>query len=198
MANWVVVLTGGIGSGKSLVAGLFEDKGIEIVEQDNLSREIVEPGQPALKQIEERFGATILNDDGSLNRSALREEIFADAEHRIWLNRLTHPLINELTRIRVEQAESPYVMVVNPLLGARAELYDRYLVVDVPVETQISRTMERDGISRTLAQDMVKSQLGRESRLRLADDVIWNDGTKNDAASTVANLHRRYLLMALP
>ena len=198
MASWVVVLTGGIGSGKSLVANRFEEKGIAIVEQDDLSREIVEPGQPALEAIAERFGIEILDEQGALRRGELRQRIFENPEHRKWLNQLTHPLINQLTRQRVQEAKSTYVMVVNPLLGGRSEIYDRVLVVDTPVETQIKRTMQRDNISEALAQEMVKSQVPRDFRLKLADDIIHNDGRIEKVHSQIDSLHRRYLFLSIP
>lgn len=197
MANWKVVLTGGIGSGKSLVADLFAQRNVAIVEQDELSREIVEPGQLALEQIVERFGADITDSDGRLNRAELRKRIFADSGDRIWLNQLTHPLINKLTWQRVQDATTPYALVVNPLLGGRSSAYDRFLVVDVPTEIQVARTMQRDNISQSLARKMIESQTDRDLRLKIADDVIRNDGTVEQVEERVASLHRRYLFMAI-
>lgn len=197
MANWTVVLTGGIGSGKSLVADLFAQRNVAIVEQDELSREIVEPGQPALEQIVTRFGADITDSDGRLNRAELRKRIFADPGDRIWLNQLTHPLINKLTWQRVQDATTPYALVVNPLLSGRSSAYDRFLVVDVPTEIQVARTIQRDNISQSLARKMIESQTDRDLRLKIADDVIRNDGTVEQVEERVASLHRRYLFMAI-
>ena len=196
MSKWTVVLTGGIGSGKSLVANIFAAKDVTIVEQDDLAREIVEPGTPALKKITERFGKDILLEDGWLDRAALRKQIFQDPAERLWLNRLTHPLINKLTRERVNTSTSPYALVVNPLLAGRSGVYDRFLVVDVPLKLQLKRTMERDSISRTLAQKMISSQTVRSERLKFADDVILNDGSVERVAKQVDSLHKRYLFMA--
>lgn len=196
MANWVVVISGGIGSGKSLVAEMFKQRGIKIVEQDDISREVVEPGQPALDQIAERFGAEVLLEDGTLNRPALRERIFSDTEDKVWLERLLHPLIGQATLRHVSEATSRYAMVINPLLRTRQPQYDRFLIVDTPVNTQIERTVARDGISRNLAEKMVASQTDRETRLRIADDVIINDGSTDKVADKVDRLHRRYLVMA--
>ena len=193
MSKSVVVLSGGIGSGKSLVADLFENLGVVIVEQDHLSREIVEPGTEALAAIVARFGDKMLTEERTLDRRQLREQVFTNKEDRIWLNQLTHPLINRLTRTRVAEAKSWYAIVVNPLLSGRAPLYDRYLIVDVPVEVQIERTMKRDSIDRELASKMVQSQIPREFRLKLADDVIRNTGSIDDVKRQVDNLHRRYL-----
>ncbi len=196
MSNWFVVLTGGIGSGKSLAASCFEKRGITIVEQDDVSREVVEPGEPALAQIVERFGENILNDEGSLNRSKLRHQIFNNSEDKIWLERLLHPLIGQRTMHHMTTAPSRYVIVVNPLLHTRQPQYDRFVVVDTPIPVQIERAMQRDRINRELAEKMVASQTAREVRLRLADDVILNDGAVEFVDEQVDRLHRRYLVMA--
>lgn len=196
MSNWFVVLTGGIGSGKSLAASCFEKRGITIVEQDDVSREVVEPGEPALAQIAARFGENILNDEGSLNRSKLRHQIFNNSEDKIWLERLLHPLIGQRTMHHMTTAPSRYVIVVNPLLHTRQPQYDRFVVVDTPIPVQIERAMQRDGMNRELAEKMVASQTAREVRLRLADDVILNDGAVEVVDEQVDRLHRRYLVMA--
>ena len=196
MSNWFVVLTGGIGSGKSLAASCFENRGVTIVEQDDVSREVVEPGEPALTQIAERFGSDILNDEGSLNRSKLRHRIFNNNDDKIWLERLLHPLIGKRTMHHMQTAPSRYVIVVNPLLHTRQPQYDRFVVVDTPVAVQIERAMQRDGMDRELAEKMVAAQTPREVRLRLADDVILNDGAAEFVDEQVDRLHRRYLVMA--
>ena len=197
MSNWFVVLTGGIGSGKSLAASCFEKRGITIVEQDDVSREVVEPGEPALAQIVERFGENILNDEGSLNRSKLRHQIFSNSDDKIWLERLLHPLIGQRTMHHMTTAPSRYVIVVNPLLHTRQPQYDRFVVVDTPIPMQIERAMQRDGMNRELAEKMVASQTAREVRLRLADDVILNDGAVEFVDEQVDRLHRRFLVMAV-
>ena len=196
MSNWFVVLTGGIGSGKSLAASCFERRGITIVEQDDVSREVVEPGEPALNQIVERFGDDIVDMNGALNRSELRHRIFSDEDDKIWLERLLHPLIGQRTMHHMLIAQSRYVIVVNPLLHTRQPQYDRFVVVDTPVELQIERAMQRDGMKRELAQKMVATQVARYTRLRLADDVIMNDGPIEIVDEQVDRLHRRYLVMA--
>ena len=196
MANWVAVLTGGIGSGKSLIAQFFEDRGVVTIEQDDISREVVEPGEPALNQIEQRFGSEILLEDGGLDRAKLRSRIFNDPDAKVWLERLLHPLIGQRTHHHVSQAKSRYAIVINPLLGFRQPQYDRFIVVDTPVETQIFRAMERDGMTRDLAAKMVESQISRQHRLRLADDVIVNNESPDKAESKVDRLHRRYLVIA--
>ena len=196
MSSWFVVLTGGIGSGKSLAASFFEQRGIRIVEQDDVSREVVEPGEPALDRIVDHFGGDVLQQDGSLDRAQLRHHIFSNAEDKVWLERLLHPLIGQRTMDHMLNAPSPYVIVVNPLLNTRQPQYDRFVVVDTPVETQIQRAMQRDGMTRDLAERMVASQTDRELRLRLADDIVVNEGSMEDVEEQVDRLHRRYLVMA--
>ena len=196
MSDWFVVLTGGIGSGKTLAASCFEKRGITIVEQDDVSREVVEPGEPALDQIVERFGNDMLNDEGSLNRAKLRHQIFNNSEDKVWLERLLHPLIGQRTMKHMHAAPSRYAIVVNPLLHTRQPQYDRFVVVDTPVEVQIERAIQRDGMTRELAAKMVASQTEREVRLRLADDVILNNGAVELVDDQVDRLHRRYLVMA--
>ena len=196
MSKFIVVLTGGIGSGKSLAASFFMDRGITIVEQDDVAREVVEPGEPALESIRQRFGEDVIRSDGTLDRAELRQRVFNDVDKRRWLQRLLHPLIGTRTFEHLHRANSRYAIVVNPLFRARSPAYDRVLVVDVPVDTQLNRTMARDNISLDLAQSMVNSQITREQRLALADDVIKNDGEIEHVEQSVDRLHRRYLVMA--
>ncbi|WP_039057438.1 dephospho-CoA kinase [Enterobacter sp. Bisph1] len=193
--GYTVALTGGIGSGKSTVANAFAAQGINIVDADIIARQVVEPGTDALRAIAGHFGADILLADGSLNRRLLRERIFASPADKAWLNGLLHPLIQQLTQRQIAQATSPYVLWVVPLL-VENQLYDRadrVLVIDVPVETQIARTMQRDGVSREQAEKILAAQATREARLAIADDVIDNNGAPDAIASDVARLHAAYL-----
>lgn len=196
MSDWTVVLTGGIGSGKSLVASLFESLGVQIVEQDLISREVVQPGTSALSEITQYFGDEVLQTDGSLNREYLRMQIFADPEKRRWLERLLHPLIGIRTLELLKEATSPYVILVNPLLRARADTYDCVLVVDVPTEVQVQRIINRDTISPDLAKSMIAAQIDRDARLALADEVIENKGSIEQLTPTVQALHEKFLKRA--
>ncbi|MBS1204327.1 MAG: coaE [Proteobacteria bacterium] len=193
--GYTVALTGGIGSGKSTVADAFAQLGVNVVDADIIARQVVKPGSQALSAITARFGAEILLADGSLNRRALRERIFASPADKEWLNGLLHPLIHQQTQREIAQATSPYVLWVVPLL-VENQLYrkaDRVLVVDVPVETQIARTTQRDGVSREHAEHILAAQATREARLAVADDVIDNNGAPGAIASDVARLHSAYL-----
>ena len=195
---YTVALTGGIGSGKSTVAYAFSHLGVNVIDADIIARQVVEPGTPGLNAIAQRFGPQILNEDGTLNRRALREQIFAHAEDKSWLNALLHPQIQQETRRQMQLATSSYILWVVPLLvenrlSAKA---DRVLVVDVPKETQIERTMLRDRVSRQHAEHILAAQATREQRLAVADDVIENMGSPGAIASAVARLHAKYQQLA--
>jgi dephospho-CoA kinase len=192
---YTVALTGGIGSGKSTVADAFAAYGIDVVDADLIARQVVEPGTAALMSIEEHFGSRVINADGSLNRRALRDRVFASPAEKGWLNGLLHPLIHQQTQRLLAQATSPYVLWVVPLLveNQLQTKADRVLVIDVSQETQILRTMQRDGVSREHAEQIISAQATREARLAVADDVIDNNGAPDAISSDVARLHAAYL-----
>lgn len=196
--SYIVALTGGIGSGKTTVANLFAEFGVPIVDADVISRQVVEPGMPALSAITEHFGRQILNPDNSLNRKALREIIFNDARQKAWLNGLIHPLIQKETLRLFNEIQSPYVLWVIPLLieNNLTHLADRILVVDVSRETQVKRTMLRDGSDRNLAENILDAQVSREKRLSYANDVINNEGNLAEIKERVKQLHEQYLSLA--
>ena len=157
---------------------------------------MVEPGEPALKTIADRFGAGVLLVDGTLNRPMLRERVFRDANERRWLESLLHPLINQWLRDVLAAAPSPYAILVNPLMRGRDPRAHRILVVDAREETQIERAMARDGVAESQVRAILASQLDRRSRLSFADDVVTNDGSLEDLHSAVDRLHARYLELA--
>ncbi|MGH5970681.1 dephospho-CoA kinase [Klebsiella aerogenes] len=196
--GYTVALTGGIGSGKSTVADEFAHLGVTVIDADIIARQVVEPGTPTLLAIAEKFGPQMINDDGSLNRRRLRERIFAHSEDKAWLNALLHPLIQQETRRQMQASTSPYLLWVVPLLveNRLTDKADRVLVVDVPKETQIERTIRRDGVSREHAEHILAAQATREQRLAAADDVIENMGSADAVASHVARLHDKYLMLA--
>lgn len=193
-----VALTGGIASGKTTVANLFAALGVTIVDTDLLAREVVEPGTALLAEIAAHFGAGILSDEGSLNRRALRERVFADANERRWLEERTHPAIRALTDARCDAAPGPYCIVAIPLLVETQgqSRFNRVLVVDCDPEIQLSRLMARDGITRDAAAKMLAAQVSREARLAVADDVIRNDGDIAALRDQVERLHRKYVLQS--
>lgn len=195
---YTVALTGGIGSGKSTIAGYFAASGVDIIDADVIAREVVEPGTPALQAIIERYGDAILTEEGTLQRSRLREIIFATPDEKNWLNALLHPLINARTQQLKAQAASPYVLWVVPLLveNRLQRQADRVLVVDTDEETQLRRTLQRDNVSLEQAKRILAAQAKRQQRLDCADDIIDNSGAPEKALPQVAKLHQLYLKLA--
>lgn len=192
---WVLGLTGGIASGKSAAAERFMALGVPLVDADHAARWVVEPGQPALAQIAERFGEAVLQADGSLNRAALRAQIFADSSQRRWLEALLHPLINAEIGRFLSTADAPYAILVSPLLieSGQHALTQRLLVVDVPAELQISRTLQRDGVDEAQVKAILAAQASREQRLAKAHDVLVNDRDLVWLHDEVERLHQFYL-----
>jgi dephospho-CoA kinase len=195
---FVVGITGGIGSGKSAVSDRFEALGIRVVDADLASRWVVEPGRPALARIAEHFGDDLIAADGGLDRAALRKCVFADPEERRWLEALLHPLIADEIRTALAAAESPYSILVSPLLieSGQTGFVDRVLVVDVPEAVQIERTMARDDNDEAQVRSIIAAQIERSARLARADDVIENDGGLDALDARVAELHHHYLKLA--
>ena len=195
---FVVGITGGIGCGKTAVTDYLAEKGIVIADADQASRVVVEPGQPALQEIAEHFGGHLIQDDGNLNRRALRDIVFKNSEERQWLEKLLHPLINQQLRKELQQATSPYVVLVSPLLFETRQhaMADRVLVIDVTEEVQIERAMARDKISREQAEAIVRSQAGREERRAKADDLVDNSRSLQHLYQQLDTLHQNYLQLA--
>ncbi len=198
MMGLIVGITGGIGSGKSAVTERFERKGIVIVDADLAARVVVEPGGPALQAIAEHFGEGIIQADGSLDRAALRALVFADENERLWLERLTHPLIGQEIRERIAAADSPYTILSSPLLleTSQRELVDVVVVVDVPEEIQLQRTMARDDNDEAQVRRIMAAQIGREQRLEQADIVIDNSRSLAELDGVVEELHKEFLARA--
>ncbi|WP_345864685.1 dephospho-CoA kinase [Shewanella algae] len=198
MAEFIVGLTGGIGSGKTTVANLFAEQGIVLVDADIIAREVVAKDSDGLKQIGDKFGPQMLTPEGNLNRAALREQIFHHPEDREWLNALLHPMIRTRMQEQLEMAASPYVIMVVPLLFENGldKLADRTLVVDISPKLQLQRTIERDMVSKEQVQNIINSQSDRQSRLDKADDVIDNQGEIDALQAQVLALHNKYLQLA--
>lgn len=197
MKPWILGLTGGIGSGKSAVAQYFIDLGVHTVDADHAARWVVEPGRPALAQIVEHFGDGVLQADGQLDRAALRARIFQSPEERRWLEALLHPLIGQEIISNLARAESPYAILVSPLLveSGQHQLTQRVLVVDAPEQLQLQRTMQRDQAPEEQVQAILKAQASREERLRHADDVLLNDRDLKWLQTEVERLHHFYLTL---
>jgi dephospho-CoA kinase len=193
-----VGLTGGIASGKSTAAKFFDALGVPILDSDQVARDVVEPGQPPLERLVERFGPSILTPDGHLDRPALREIVFSDPKARADLEALTHPAIGAAMEARSATAGGPYQILVIPLLVEKnlSAHVDRVLVIDCEEQAQIRRLRSRDGSTLEQARAILNAQASRAVRLKAADDVIHNDTDMNAVRDQVTALHARYLDLA--
>ncbi|MEB0206340.1 dephospho-CoA kinase [Pseudomonas sp. CCC3.1] len=194
---WILGLTGGIGSGKSAAAEHFAALGVHVVDADDAARWVVEPGRPALDSIVQHFGNGVLQADKQLDRGALRSLIFSDPQQRRWLEALLHPLIREEIAHNLAQAQSPYAILVSPLLieSGQHATTQRVLVIDAPQALQIQRTLRRDNTSEAQVQAILNAQASREERLRHADDVLVNDTDLKTLKTEVERLHHFYLTL---
>ena len=208
MSDYVVGISGGIGSGKTTVTDLFAKYGVEVIDADVIAREVVEPGTPALKAIVDKFGHSVLDDSyssssgnassGRLDRAKLRTLVFNDSEIKNWLNQLLHPAIRQQMLLQTQQAKSVYCLLSVPLL-VENKLYehvDRVVIVDVDGQTQIKRTLLRDKTNEQQIRAIMHSQATRQQRLAVADDVIDNNGKVDDLVKQITLLHQNYLQLA--
>ena len=194
----IIGLTGGIGSGKSTVTNLFSDLGVTVVDADIAAREVVEPGCEALLAIQAHFGEEAINTDGSLNRQALRQQVFENKSERHWLEALLHPLIRQRLQQQLQQAQSAYAIISSPLLleTDQHQLADKILVVDVSEKIQLKRACTRDNNNREQIKAIMAAQMDRETRCSRADDIILNNSTTEELKVKVLTLHQHYLELA--
>ncbi|RVU85692.1 dephospho-CoA kinase [Leucothrix sargassi] len=193
-----VGLTGGIGSGKSTVAKALQAKGITLVDADQIAREVVQPGEVALTEIAKAFGQDILLTDGNLDRAALKQRIFSDSQAKSELESILHPLIRQRILSRVDEAQdTPYVVADIPLLVENnyPQYFDRVVVVDCPVETQIARVQARDEMSEAQIRGIIASQATREQRQAAATDIIVNSGDLESLKMQIEKLHETLLTL---
>lgn len=203
---FIVGLTGGIGSGKTVASDHFASLGVPVIDTDLIARQIVEPGMPALKQLVNQFGDSILLDNGALNRDALRNLVFttndnadnnkSNKSNKAKLDAITHPAIRNETLKQIEQVSYPYCLVVIPLLtkdSAFQHFMHRVISVRCNEATRIERVMKRSNLSREAVVAIVESQLSDEERADFADDVIDNNGSLQDVYTQVETLHETYL-----
>ena len=195
----VIGLTGGIGSGKSMTADMFAARGIPVIDADVIARELVEPGMPALAEITARFGPRVIGADGRLDRNALRQQVFGDPVARADLESILHPRIRQRMRDRIDALDSPYCVLVIPLLveTGQSDLVQRVLVVDAPESVQRARVRRRDDLDSDEIEAVLQAQTDRQTRLAVADDVIHNDSDLSSLEAQVDALHRTYLQLAV-
>ncbi len=199
MSDFVVGLTGGIGSGKSAAADCFAALGVGLVDTDAIAHELTAAGGAAMPALVAAFGAEVAAADGALDRGRMRRLAFADPSARGRLEGILHPLIRKLSAERCRLAGSPYVILAVPLLvesGSYRERCDRIVAVDCPESLQISRVMARNGLSEAEVRAIMATQASRAERLAVADDVIANDGDLANLEMRVGELHREYLRLS--
>ena len=191
----IIGLTGGIGSGKSAAANFFQNEGISVIDTDQLARKVIEKDTPGYSKVVDSFGANILDNNDSIDRAKLREEVFHDSEKRKILESITHPLVRELMVQKISSSTSPYSIIMVPLIFETnsAKNYDRVLVIDCDVEIQLERAMTRDENSADLIQKIIDSQCSRSERLSIANDVIPNNHSIEDLQKRSLAMHNFYL-----
>ena len=189
--QFVVGLTGGIGSGKSAATALFAKHNIDIIDADEVARDVVAIGSEGLQAISEHFGDDILLSDGSLNRPLLREKVFSNSNEKVWLDNLLHPLIRERMIALISESQGPYCILSVPLLveNKLTTMCNHVVVVDCPEEMQLQRAVQRDGSSEQTIKSIMASQATREVRLKAADDVLDNSDSLQHLAKQVDVLH---------
>lgn len=202
MSDFIIAITGGVGSGKSTVDRMFHALGIVVADADIAARDAVAPGGAGLAEVVAAFGAGVLGEDGQLDRPAMRRRVFADADARKRLEAIIHPRVREALRSTCQGAPGPYAIASIPLLaeGGGRDAYpwlQRILIVDVPESVQLARLLSRDGIDEALARTMIAAQASRRDRLAIADDVLVNDGSLDALPPQVEVLDRLYRRLAL-
>ncbi|RIX48836.1 MAG: dephospho-CoA kinase [Rhodocyclales bacterium GT-UBC] len=199
MSDFVVGLTGGIGSGKTTVADLFVAQGATLVDTDAIAHELTRPDGAAMPALLAAFGPSVADVHGALDRGSMRRRVFADPAARAQLEAILHPLIRQLSLERVRGAGSPYVILAVPLLvesGSYRERCDRVVVVDCPESIQIARVMARSGLAEPEVRAIMAAQASRQVRLAAADDVVLNEGSRDALLPQLRKLHQKYLRLS--
>jgi dephospho-CoA kinase len=195
VSKLIIGLTGGIGSGKTTTANFFKQLNIDVIDADEISREIVSPTSPATREIAEHFGAEILQRNGHLNRTLLRKIVFAHPDQKAWLEQLLHPQIIAILVTRIQQATSPYCVAVIPLLFELhlESLVDRILIINISPTLQQQRAARRDDVTPGEITAIMQQQMNAAQRIAQADDIINNDGSLEELQAQVKQLHESYL-----
>ncbi|MBE8215651.1 MAG: dephospho-CoA kinase [Endozoicomonadaceae bacterium] len=192
--SFIIGLTGGIGCGKSTVANFFKEKGIQIIDADQIARDIIEQDHNILQKIQNYFGTQIITQDHQINRKLLRTRIFESHKEKTWLENLLHPLIlTEMTQ-QIENNHSLYAIIVSPLLLEKNQYKwaDRILVIDIEEPEQIIRTIARDQCSDAEVKAIITAQISRDERLKMADDIVYNNRSMYDLTPHLESLHHLY------
>ncbi|RUM49528.1 MAG: dephospho-CoA kinase [Marinomonas sp.] len=189
----IIGLTGGIGSGKTTVAKLFNKLGVESVDVDDIAREVVAPGENCLQEIVQAFGSDILTEDGSLDRAGLRQIVFADPALRKKLESITHPAIKARLKQKLASCESKIVLLVHPLLFETGQNNECKftIAISIPKQIQIERVMRRDNNSEQQVMRIMDTQLTNQERIERADFILENTSNNADLSVKVLQLHNK-------
>ena len=194
----VIALTGGIGSGKSTISDIFKSKNVPVIDTDVIARKLADKGTIAYQKIINAFGIEILKPDKEIDRKFLRQLVFSSKEKRLQLEKILHPLIWDEVRSQISKIDSPYTIVVVPLLlenknNINELTFDRIVVVDIKKELQIKRVKKRDDSDESIIENIISSQVPRETRLAAADDIIENSSNLENLQQKIEDLHQYYL-----
>lgn len=195
----IIGLTGGIGSGKSAAGKYFELNGVTVIDADQLAKDALDFGSNGYDEAIEYFGSSIVDSDGQIERSKLREEIFNDSDKKLKLESIVHPIVRDSMFNKISASKTPYSIVMVPLIFESQSMnsYDRIVVVDCKESLQLERACLRDGSSSKLIQKIIDSQCTRQERISIANDVLPNHDTLDSLRSRVTTLHNFYLGMCL-
>lgn len=194
-----VGLTGGIGSGKTLIANMFGERGAAVIDSDHIAHQLTGAGGAAIPAIRAQFGDAFLTPEGSLNRAKMREHVFAEPIAKKQLEAILHPLIRAEAAKAAQQAIGDYLLFVVPLLvesGTWKDQVSRILVIDCPEELQVQRVVQRNGLSESQVRAIIAAQASREERRALADDIILNESDAASLQPEVDRLHTLYVSLA--
>ncbi|MCG7895469.1 MAG: dephospho-CoA kinase [Candidatus Thiodiazotropha taylori] len=194
----VVALTGGIGCGKSAVSAHLQSLGVPIIDADHLAHQLVQPGSPALIEIQDTFGESVIDNRGCLDRTALRNIVFNEPQQRKQLENILHPRIKSAMEEWLKSQTADYVILVIPLLFETGQqtLADRILLVDCHESIQVERVVNRDKLSKRQVKQIIASQANRQTRLQGADDIIENNSSQSMLIKATDDIHKKYLTLA--
>ncbi len=199
IGRFSIGLTGGIGCGKTTVADMFADRGVAVIDTDQIAHQLTVPEGAAIPAIRARFGDEFFAADGAMDRAKMRARVFADPPAKMALESILHPLIRSEAERTATQAQGDYLLFVIPLLiesGTWQQMVTRVLVIDCPEQLQIQRVMRRSGLTEPQVRAIMAAQISREARLAVADDVIVNDAAPVALIPQIERLHALYCALA--
>ena len=194
-----VGLTGGIGAGKSTVTKLFKKLNVPVIDCDQIAHKMTEQNTQLFRSIVKHFGRGILDDNGQINRRKLRSLVFSNQKEKKWIEKLLHPVILATMKENISQIDAPYCLLVIPLLAesmGKFDFIDRICVIDTSEASQIERTIKRDNITKEEIKNILAYQASRTQRLKIADDIIYNEGDLSSLHQQIEELHQKYLQLS--